>query len=230
MKLQDKVALVTGGASGLGRATVEALLAGGARVVIADLAHSPGETVAKELGDAVRFAATDVTAEPDVQAAVQTAVREFGGLHVAVSCAGIGWAQRTVDKNGPHSLDVFRKVIEVNLIGTFNVTRLAAAQMVQQEPIEGERGVIVNTASIAAYDGQIGQVAYASSKGVGRALVSGLEDRLRAADGWMLVSWSSGNDKDAIAWHRAIGFEDGGRIEWKMWRGAPPEVLHYKEL
>ncbi|HLW16522.1 MAG TPA: SDR family NAD(P)-dependent oxidoreductase, partial [Actinomycetota bacterium] len=140
MKLQDKVALVTGGASGLGRATVEALIAGGARAVIADLAHSPGETVAKELGDAVRFVATDVTDEAGVQAAVQTAVDEFGGLHIAVSCAGIGWAQRTVDKNGAHSLDVFRKVIEVNLIGTFNVTRLAAAQMVQQEPIEGERG------------------------------------------------------------------------------------------
>ena len=157
MKLENKAALVTGGASGLGRATVEALIAGGARVVIADLAHSPGETVAKELGDAVRFAATDVTAEADVQGAVQTAVE--------VSCAGIGWAQRTVDKNGPHSLDVFGKVIGVNLIGTFNVTRLAAAQMAQQEPIDGERGVIVNTASIAAYDGQIGQVAYAASKG-----------------------------------------------------------------
>jgi len=165
MNLRDKVALVTGGASGLGRATVETLIAGGTRAVIADLPNSPGETVAKELGDSVRFAATDVTHEGNVQAAVQTAVDEFGGLHIAVSCAGIGWAQRTVDKNGPHSLDVFKKVIEVNLIGTFNVTRLAAAQMVQQEPIEGERGVIVNTASIAAFDGQIGQVAYASSKG-----------------------------------------------------------------
>src|SRR2546430_6557700 len=150
MKLQDKVALVTGGASGLGRATVETLLDGGARVVIADLPTSPGETVAKELGDSVRFAATDVSDEAGVQAAVQTAVDEFGGLHIAVSCAGIGWAQRTVDKNGPHSLDVYKKVIEVNLIGTFNVTRLAAAQMVQQEPIDGERGVNVNTASIAA--------------------------------------------------------------------------------
>lgn len=165
MKLQGKVALVTGGASGLGRATVETLLDGGARVVIADLPSSPGETVAKELGDSVRFAATDVSDEAGVQAAVQTAVDEFGGLQIAVSCAGIGWAQRTVDKNGPHSLDVYKKVIEVNLIGTFNVTRLAAAQMVQQEPIDGERGVIVNTASIAAFDGQIGQVAYASSKG-----------------------------------------------------------------
>jgi NAD(P)-dependent dehydrogenase (short-subunit alcohol dehydrogenase family) len=165
MKLQDKVALVTGGASGLGRATVEAFIAGGARAVIADLPQSPGETVAKELGDAVRFAPTDVTSEEQVSAAVRSAVDEFGALHVAVSCAGIGWAQRTVDKNGPHSLEVFQKVIEVNLIGTFNVTRLAAAQMTQQEPVDGERGVIVNTASIAAYDGQIGQVAYSASKG-----------------------------------------------------------------
>jgi NAD(P)-dependent dehydrogenase (short-subunit alcohol dehydrogenase family) len=165
MKLQDKVGLVTGGASGLGRATVETLLDGGARVVIVDLPHSPGETVAKELGDSVRFAAADVASEEQVQAAVQTAVSEFGALHVAVSCAGIGWAARTVDKNGPHNLEVFSKVIEVNLIGTFNVTRLAAAQMVQQEPIDGERGVIVNTASIAAFDGQIGQVAYSASKG-----------------------------------------------------------------
>ncbi|MGZ4120638.1 MAG: 3-hydroxyacyl-CoA dehydrogenase [Actinomycetota bacterium] len=165
MKLKDKVALVTGGAAGLGRATVEMLLDGGARVVIADLAHSPGETVAKELGDAVRFAPTDVADEAAVQAAVQTAVDAFGGLHIAVSCAGIGWAQRTVDKNGPHNLDVFKKVIEVNLVGTFNVTRLAAAQMVQQDPIDNERGVIVNTASIAAFDGQIGQVAYSASKG-----------------------------------------------------------------
>ena len=165
MNLQGKTALVTGGASGLGRATVENFLDGGANVVIADLAHSPGEAVAKELGDRTRFAPTDVTSEQDVQAAVRTAVDEFGALHVAVNCAGIGWAQRTVDKNGPHNLDVFKKVIEVNLIGTFNVIRLAAAQMAGQEPIDGERGVIVNTASIAAFDGQIGQVAYSASKG-----------------------------------------------------------------
>src|SRR6266496_2061441 len=111
MKLQDKVGLVTGGASGLGRATVEALLDGGARVVIVDLPQSSGETVAKELGDSVRFAPADVTDEAQVQSAVQAAVSEFGGLHIGVSCAGIGWAQRTVDKNGPHNLEVFRKVV-----------------------------------------------------------------------------------------------------------------------
>ena len=165
MDLHGKAALVTGGGSGLGRATVEALVDAGARVVIADLEGSQGPVVEKELGEVVRFAATDVTNEEQVQAAIGAAVSEFGALHVAVNCAGIAWAQRTVDRNGPHALDVFTKIVTVNLIGTFNVTRLAAAQMVQQEPIDGERGVIVNTASIAAYDGQIGQVAYAASKG-----------------------------------------------------------------
>jgi NAD(P)-dependent dehydrogenase (short-subunit alcohol dehydrogenase family) len=165
MRIEGKTALVTGGASGLGRATVEALLAAGANAVICDLPSSPGETVAKELGDRARFAAADVTSADDVAAAVETAVDSFGALHVAVSCAGIGWAQRTVDKGGPHDLGVFETVIKVNLIGTFNVIRLAAAQMSAQEPDGEERGVIVNTASIAAFDGQIGQAAYSASKG-----------------------------------------------------------------
>jgi len=165
MRIDGKGALVTGGASGLGRATVEALHAAGAGVVIVDLPHSQGEAFAKELGDRAHFAPADVTNTDEVQAAVGAAVESFGGLHVAVNCAGIGWAQRTVDKNGPHDLGVFETVIRVNLIGTFNVIRLAAAQMVAQEPDGEERGVIVNTASIAAFDGQIGQAAYASSKG-----------------------------------------------------------------
>ncbi|MFY9587982.1 MAG: 3-hydroxyacyl-CoA dehydrogenase [Actinomycetota bacterium] len=165
MRISGKGALVTGGASGLGRATIEALHAAGAGVVIVDLPTSQGEVLAKELGDRARFAPADVTDPDQVSAAVQTAVEAFGGLHVAVNCAGIGWAQRTVDKNGPHDLKVFETVIRVNLIGTFNVIRLAAAQMVAQDPDGEERGVIVNTASIAAFDGQIGQAAYASSKG-----------------------------------------------------------------
>lgn len=165
MNLSTSVALVTGGASGLGRATVEALLAGGARVVIVDLPTSAGEMVAKELGDNVRFAPTDVTDEEQVKAAVQTAVHAFGALHIAINCAGVAWAQRTVDRNGPHPLDLFKTVVTVNLIGTFNVTRIAAAQMSSQDEIDGERGVVINTASIAAFDGQIGQVAYAASKG-----------------------------------------------------------------
>ena len=165
MRIEGKGALVTGGASGLGRATVEVLHDAGAGVVIVDLPHSQGEVFAKELGHRARFAPADVTDPDQVQAAVATAVEAFGGLHVAVNCAGIGWAQRTVDKNGPHDLNVFETVIRVNLIGTFNVLRLAAAQMVTQEPDAEERGVLVNTASIAAFDGQIGQAAYASSKG-----------------------------------------------------------------
>ena len=165
MNIAGKAALVTGGASGLGRATVEALHAAGAGVVIVDLPHSQGEVLAKELGDRARFAPADVTDPEQVTAAVETAVEAFGGVHIAVNCAGIGWAQRTVDRNGPHDLGAFETVIKVNLIGTFNVVRLAAAQMVKQDPDGEERGVIVNTASAAAFDGQIGQAAYASSKG-----------------------------------------------------------------
>jgi NAD(P)-dependent dehydrogenase (short-subunit alcohol dehydrogenase family) len=165
MNIQGKGALVTGGASGLGRATAEALHAAGAGVVIMDLPHSQGEAFAKELGDRARFAPTDVTDTEQVGAAVATAVEAFGGVHIVVNCAGIGWAQRTVDRNGPHDLGAFETVVRINLIGTFNVIRLAAAQIVQQEPDGEERGVIVNTASAAAFDGQIGQAAYASSKG-----------------------------------------------------------------
>ncbi len=165
MNIEGKGALVTGGASGLGRATAEALHAAGAGVVIMDLPHSQGETFAKELGDRARFAPTDVTDTEQVSAAVAMAVEAFGGVHIVVNCAGIGWAQRTVDRNGPHDLGAFETVVRINLIGTFNVIRLAAAQIVQQEPDGEERGVIVNTASAAAFDGQIGQAAYASSKG-----------------------------------------------------------------
>jgi len=165
MRIEGKGALVTGGASGLGRATVEALHAAGAGVVVVDLPHSQGEVFAKELGDRARFAPADVTNTDEVSSAVAAAVEAFGGLHIAVNCAGIGWAQRTVDKNGPHDLGAFETVLRVNLIGTFNVLRLAAAQMVTQEPDGEERGVLVNTASIAAFDGQIGQAAYAASKG-----------------------------------------------------------------
>ena len=164
MDPQGRTALVTGGASGLGRATVEALLAGGANAVICDLERSNGAEVAKELGPRVAWAPTDVTSEEDVQAAVALAVERFGGLHVAVNCAGIGWAQRTVTRQGPHDMKIFELVIRVNLIGTFNVIRIAADQMTKQEPVGEERGVIVNTASVAAFDGQIGQAAYSASK------------------------------------------------------------------
>lgn len=166
MRIEGKTALVTGGASGLGRATVDTLLGAGARVVIVDLPRSEGQKVAEKLGDAVRFAAADVTSEQEVLGAVETAVEQFGGLHITVHCAGVGWAQRVVDRQGsPHPMDRFEFVIRTNLIGTFNVARLSAAQMSKQEEEEEERGVIINTASIAAFDGQIGQSAYSASKG-----------------------------------------------------------------
>jgi NAD(P)-dependent dehydrogenase (short-subunit alcohol dehydrogenase family) len=163
---QDKVALVTGGASGLGHATMRALLDAGASVVIADLPSSDGETVAKEMGDRVAFHATDVTSEDDAAGAVKTAAEAFGGLHVLVNCAGVGFPGRVLTREGtPNDLERFEFVVRVNLIGTFNMIRFAAAQMVAQEPDGEERGVIVNTASIAAFDGQIGQAAYSASKG-----------------------------------------------------------------
>jgi 3-hydroxyacyl-CoA dehydrogenase / 3-hydroxy-2-methylbutyryl-CoA dehydrogenase len=160
-------ALVAGGASGLGEATARALARAGASVVIADLNAEKGEALAAELGAGATFVEADVTDEVAVAAAVERAA-EVGedGLRVSVCCAGIGWAERVAHKGGPHNLELFSNVIKVNLIGTFNVLRLAAAAMSENEPDEeDERGVCVNTASIAAYDGQIGQIAYAASKG-----------------------------------------------------------------
>ena len=166
MQIAKSVALVTGGASGLGLATVRTVLEAGGRAVILDRPGSAGEDVSRDLGDRVLFAPADVTNENEVAAAVARAVELFGALHVAVNCAGVGAAMKTVGKDGPMPLAVFTKVIEVNLIGTFNVTRLAAAQMAKNVPNEeGERGVVINTASAAAFDGQIGQAAYSASKG-----------------------------------------------------------------
>jgi NAD(P)-dependent dehydrogenase (short-subunit alcohol dehydrogenase family) len=166
MRIADVVALVSGGASGLGEATIRTLAAGGGRVVILDRPGSPGARVAEEIGERALFAPADVTSDVEVEAAVARAVERFGGLHVAVNCAGVGAAMRTVTREGPMPLPLFAKVIEVNLVGTFNVIRLVAAAMARNAPTaEGERGVIVNTASAAAFDGQIGQAAYAASKG-----------------------------------------------------------------
>lgn len=160
----DVVAMVTGGASGLGRATVEAMHAAGAGVVIADLASSDGAAVADELGARARFAACDVTRDDDVAGAVAAAAG-LGTLRVAVNCAGVGTAGRVLGRDGPMALEQFETVVRVNLIGTFNVVRLAAEAMAAAEPIGEERGVIINTASAAAFEGQIGQAAYAASKG-----------------------------------------------------------------
>ena len=166
MKIPDHTFLVSGGGSGLGAACVRMLAAGGGNVVIADLNRETGEKLAAELGSKVRFVQADVTSESDVQNAVNTAVNVFGGLHGAIACAGIAVAEKVLGKSGPHSLASFSKVIQVNLIGTFNVIRLASAAMAAGSPNpSGERGIIVTTASVAAFDGQIGQVAYSASKG-----------------------------------------------------------------
>jgi 3-hydroxyacyl-CoA dehydrogenase/3-hydroxy-2-methylbutyryl-CoA dehydrogenase len=160
MRIEGTSALVAGGASGLGAATARRLAAAGARVTIADLNAEKGEALAAELG--AGFAACDVTDADQVGAAVRAA----GELRISVCCAGVGWAEKTAGRRGPHSFEPFQTVITVNLIGTFNVLRLAAAAMLGNEPDgEGERGVCINTASIAAYDGQIGQLAYSASKG-----------------------------------------------------------------
>jgi NAD(P)-dependent dehydrogenase (short-subunit alcohol dehydrogenase family) len=163
MHIDGLNALVAGGASGLGAATARALSAAGARVTIADLNAERGTTLAEEIG--AEFITTDVTSEADVAAAVNHAAGDEG-LRISISCAGIGPAEKTAGRKGPHSLELFESVIRVNLIGSFNVLRLAAASMIENTPDEaGERGVHINTASIAAYDGQIGQVAYSASKG-----------------------------------------------------------------
>jgi NAD(P)-dependent dehydrogenase (short-subunit alcohol dehydrogenase family) len=163
MHIRGRNALVAGGASGLGAATARALAAAGAHVTIADINEQRGAALAAELGGS--FAATDVTDPTQVEAAVTTAAGD-DGLRISVSCAGVGPAEKIAGRNGPHSLELFESVIRINLLGSFNVLRLAAATMLANDPdAEGERGVCINTASIAAYDGQIGQVAYSASKG-----------------------------------------------------------------
>ena len=166
MELNNSVALVTGGASGLGEACVRLFVNRGGKAIILDRDAEKGKALAAELGDATRFVAADVTSEADVSAAVNLADEAFAGLNIVVNCAGVAWAGRTVSKEGPHPLELFETVIKINLIGTFNVIRLAAARMMNNEPNPaGERGVIINTASVAAFDGQIGQAAYSASKG-----------------------------------------------------------------
>src|SRR5687768_14378504 len=165
MRIENASALVAGGASGLGAATARALYEAGAKVVIADLNADKGQALAAELGERAEFVEANVMEPGPVQAAVEAAAKADGGLRISVCCAGIGWAQRTAGKQGPHDLEIFHNVIKVNLIGTFNVLRHACAAMAGNEAAQdGERGVCVNTASIAAFDAQRGQVPYAASK------------------------------------------------------------------
>jgi 3-hydroxyacyl-CoA dehydrogenase / 3-hydroxy-2-methylbutyryl-CoA dehydrogenase len=166
MKLEQSCALVTGGASGLGEATVRHIVANGGTAVIVDLADERAKELCAELGEKVSYIKTDVTKEDDVIQAVEYALDKMGGLNTVVNCAGIGIASKVLSKKGVHDLGLFSKVIGVNLVGTFNIIRLAAEKMVQNEVFEtGERGVIINTASVAAFEGQIGQAAYSASKG-----------------------------------------------------------------
>ena len=166
MQISGSAFLVTGGASGLGAATVRMIVAAGGRAIIADVNRAAGEALAAELGAATRFVPTDVTQEADGQAAVAAAVSAFGALHGLANCAGIAIGEKIIGRDGPHSLASFTRVVTINLIGTFNMIRLAAAAMAGNTPNPGgERGVIVCTASVAAYDGQIGQAAYSASKG-----------------------------------------------------------------
>ena len=166
MQIKDKVFLVTGGGSGLGAATATALVEVGAKVVLADVNREAGEKLATQLGGNALFVETDVTGEVSAANAINTAVTKFGALHGLVNCAGVAPAEKVVGKEGPHKLESFTKVININLIGTFNMLRLAAEAMLKNEPdAGGERGVIINTASVAAYEGQLGQAAYAASKG-----------------------------------------------------------------
>jgi NAD(P)-dependent dehydrogenase (short-subunit alcohol dehydrogenase family) len=164
MQIREKIFVVTGAASGLGAAVARLLVAEGGKVVIADV-NTAGEALAKELGESARFVVTDVTSDELGQAAIATAVDAFGGLYGLVNCAGVAPGEKILGREGPHHLASFAKAININLIGTFNMMRLAAAAIARGEPgVDGERGVIVNTASVAAFDGQIGQAAYAASK------------------------------------------------------------------
>jgi NAD(P)-dependent dehydrogenase (short-subunit alcohol dehydrogenase family) len=207
MQITDHAFIVTGGASGLGEASVRMLAAQGGRVVIADLDADRGSALASELGHAVRYVRCDVTSEADGQASV-TAAGELGPLRGLVNCAGMVIGEKTVGKDGPHRLDSFARVIGVNLVGTFNMVRLAAAAMMRLEPLaaaDGERGVIVNTASVAAFDGQIGQAAYAASKaGVAGMTLAIARDLARSGVRCMTIA--------------------PGLFETPMLRGMPAEV------
>jgi len=166
MQIKNSVFLVTGGASGLGAATARMAVEAGGKVVLADMQAEAGDGLAQSLGAAARFIRTDVSSEADAKAAVELALSAFGGVHVLVNCAGIAIAEKTLGKDGPHRLASFSRVVGVNLIGTFNMIRMTADAMAKAGPnAAGERGVIVNTASVAAFDGQIGQAAYSASKG-----------------------------------------------------------------
>ena len=166
MDVKEKVAVVTGGGSGLGLGTVRSLIEKGAKVVIFDLNEEKAKEICEELGESVAYAHVDVTSEDSVEAGIKKAVETYGAIHICINCAGVGTPQKTLGRSGVIPLENFKKVIDINLIGTFNTLRLAAVEMAKNEPLteDGERGIIINTASIAAFDGQMGQAAYSASK------------------------------------------------------------------
>jgi 3-hydroxyacyl-CoA dehydrogenase / 3-hydroxy-2-methylbutyryl-CoA dehydrogenase len=228
MELKGIGALVAGGASGLGAATARELVAHGARVAVVDLDGEKADALADELGDAAVSYRADVTDEAEVEAAVAAAVEAFGELRLAAGCAGIGWAEKVVHKNGPAALQPFETVVGVNLIGMFNVLRLSAAAMNDNEPNEdGERGAVVMTASIAAYDGQAGQAAYSASKGgiVGLTLPAA---RDLSGRGIRVVTIAPGTfDTPLLA---ALPEENrqalGAQVPFPNRLGQPPEFAH----
>jgi 3-hydroxyacyl-CoA dehydrogenase / 3-hydroxy-2-methylbutyryl-CoA dehydrogenase len=165
MNIKERIAVVTGGASGLGEATVKQLVSDGAKVAILDFDEKRGQSVADQLGDRVIFCKTDVVDSNSVAAAIEKTIENFGAIHMAINCAGVGTPMKVLGKDGPVAIEDFNRVVQINLIGTMNVIRLSAEKMVQNEPNEdGEKGVVINTASIAAFEGQIGQAAYSASK------------------------------------------------------------------
>ncbi len=230
MELQNKVALITGGASGLGEACARRLAGQGMKVVLVDLNVEKGEALAAELGG--RFVRADVSSEVDVQAAVNVAREQFGGLHVAINCAGIVIGERVAGKNGPHALETFEKVIRVNLIGSFNVIRLAAAQMAQNEPdAGGERGVMINTSSVAAFDGQIGQAAYSASKGGVAAMTLPIAREL-ARFGIRVVSIAPGIFETPMMAGMAEAVREslGQQVPFPSRLGKPDEYAHLAQF
>jgi len=226
MEIAGSGALVVGGASGLGEATARRLQSQGAQLTIADVNAEKGEALAGEIG--ARFVACDVRDEEQVRAAVETAAEADGGLRISVCCAGTGWAQKVAGSRGPHPLEPFSVIIAINLIGTFNVLRLAASAMLGNEPLEeGERGVCINTASIAAYEGQIGQIAYSASKGgvVGMTLPAA---RDLASAGIRVVTIAPGLfDTPLLAALPAETRDSlGSSIPWPPRLGRPAEYAH----
>jgi NAD(P)-dependent dehydrogenase (short-subunit alcohol dehydrogenase family) len=226
MEIAGSGALVAGGASGLGEATARRLQSQGAQLTIADVNAEKGEALAGEIG--ARFVACDVRDEEQVRAAVEAAAEADGGLRISVCCAGTGWAQKVAGSRGPHPLEPFSVIIAINLIGTFNVLRLAASAMLGNEPLEeGERGVCINTASIAAYEGQIGQIAYSASKGgvVGMTLPAA---RDLASAGIRVVTIAPGLfDTPLLAALPAETRDSlGSSIPWPPRLGRPAEYAH----